>query len=329
MKNLDFSHGKFVLAPKFWVCSRMENSVKNEYYYEIYGLKVTSQIEFPEAYRVDGMEEEEIEVNISLSDLLDEYQKLKLEGRLYKMEKDVLWFFMEGVGDFVIRNGHEILVNPQEGYDKKNLRAMVLGTCFGTLLIQRQILAIHGSAVVSHNRAIIICGQSGSGKSTLTTQLRKKGFQFMADDTVALRSVEGCIYACPAYPQQKLCKDAALHFGYSLDQLLLLEEDRQKYAIRLNHDYCSKKMILGCIVEICAEDCDKVELEVLQGHDKLESFVTNLYHYTTYRNIGMDSSIFKQCIKIVQDIPIYRIHRPKSKQTMEEQLSLVLQLISK
>jgi hypothetical protein len=56
---------------------------------------------------------------------------------------------------------------------------------------------IHGGAVARGDRAVGICGASGSGKSTLIAALFRRGFDYLADDMIALSAPNGEILPLP------------------------------------------------------------------------------------------------------------------------------------
>jgi hypothetical protein len=57
---------------------------------------------------------------------------------------------------------------------------------------------IHGAAIATADgRAVILPGEGGSGKSTLAAWLSRRGFGFLADDTVALDAPHGRVVAWP------------------------------------------------------------------------------------------------------------------------------------
>lgn len=59
---------------------------------------------------------------------------------------------------------------------------------------------------------------------------RKLGF--LADDTVRVHPGTMGMLAEPSYPQQKLCRDMALKCGKPLEELIYIDEERDKYAWR-------------------------------------------------------------------------------------------------
>ena len=68
------------------------------------------------------------------------------------------------------------------------------------------------------DKGIIITGTSGSGKSTLTAELISDGAVMLADDMIVTGYDDnGFPTIYPAFPQQKLCRDAAIKKGYDLD----------------------------------------------------------------------------------------------------------------
>ena len=56
---------------------------------------------------------------------------------------------------------------------------------------------IHGAAVAHNAKGLALCGPSGSGKTTLAAGLIGKGFDYLADDLVALSAPTGTIVPWP------------------------------------------------------------------------------------------------------------------------------------
>lgn len=59
------------------------------------------------------------------------------------------------------------------------------------------LVLIHGGAVARKGEGIVLCGPSGSGKSTLTAGLVSAGFDYLADDLVAVSAPDGKIVPWP------------------------------------------------------------------------------------------------------------------------------------
>jgi hypothetical protein len=284
-----------------------------EYYYKIYGLIIRSVIEFPEAYETD-VRPAEVEIKYGP---MPEYIKRKQEEGYHTsiLLREYKWFNFPKEGNFLIERGKCITVELDETADEKHIHALILGACLGSILYQREIVAIHGAAVIWQNKAIIVSGISGAGKSTISTELRKKGCLFLADDTVAITIVDGVIYANPAYPQQKLCSDAAIDYGYDLKDLILLDEGREKYAVRLTEGVCPDSKEVAALICVDVLNADQVSVEETTGSRKLEYILKNLYNYIDFKNIGMNTNVFKKCLEIAQKVPVFRVERTADKNT--------------
>ena len=248
------------------------------------------------------------------------------EGKIAIYLRKESWFFIKDIGQYYIANGNEIIVEAFEGADLHSIKSFVLGAALGVLLLQRETLVLHGSGVVVDNQAWIITGDSGAGKSTLTTRILKDKAIFLADDTVAIETAEQ-IYAMPGYPQQKLCKDAAVELGYDINQLRKINEEREKYAVALTDNFYNDKIELGLVCELIVYDGEEVQIEEMQGHEKLQAFLHNIYMGVTLKYSGMSPEFFTKCLQVVQKVPWYRIKRPKSGNTTTEQLKLLTQAL--
>ena len=152
------------------------------YSYNVYGLNVQSEIEFPELLSSNCKEYKYTDVNISYGRLSKEIAEEIEMGKLCSLNKETMWFYINDVAKYYIHSGNIIIVEPFNNADNHDVKAFLLGSAFGMLLIQKNIVAIHGGTIVVDGQAIIITGEQGAGKSTLTSALREKGYFFMADD---------------------------------------------------------------------------------------------------------------------------------------------------
>lgn len=290
--------------------------------YKVYGLSIDSEIEFEEMISLE--QEETADVSICYGKMPSFIKEKKAQGYRYSIKGlEYYWLLFDEVGEFYIQNGNQITVEVYPNAKPHYVRAVILGTAMGLLMLQRGVIAIHGGAVIMKDRAVVISGNSGAGKSTLVTQLREQKYKMLADDTVALTLTKDMVYANAAYPQQKLCKDTAFAFDYRLEDLIYIDENKGKYALRLTDEFQDGRIQLGIICVLRVYDGEEVIIKELQGHKKLETFLNNLYSYVTYKEIGMPAEQFQDCLKIIQSIPIYEIHRPRGKQTTTEQIALL------
>lgn len=286
-------------------------------YYMIYGLTVASQITFPEAWEIDVPDE--IDVEVVYGPMPDYIQAKKDKGYLTSIRGvKHRWFYFENEGDFLIEHGNKVTIKRHPNADEAHIRSLALGAGLGSALFQKDILALHGGAVVLDNQAIVVSGRCGAGKSTLVTALRNQGCLFLADDTVALVKEEGRFMAQPAYPQQKLCKDAALNFGLDLTQLVKLEEEREKYAVKVRDIFCNEPKPLNTLVIIEKNQEEVLEITEVQGTRKLEYFINNLYSVNNFKMVGMSPELLKLSMQVVESINIIHVKRPSNQMVAEE-----------
>jgi len=62
------------------------------------------------------------------------------------------------------------------------VRLYLLGSAWGALCYQRDLLVLHASAVRVDGRAVAFCGRPGMGKSTLAAWLAESGHALVSDD---------------------------------------------------------------------------------------------------------------------------------------------------
>ncbi|WP_455718316.1 hypothetical protein [Anaerosporobacter sp.] len=295
-----------------------------EYYYSIYGLIVKSEIELPEAYEI--LETTAVDVTIGYGNMPEFILNKKSNGSYSSVfQREYSWVYYENEGDFLMLNGREIVVTLAKRYNIKHIRAIILGTCLGNILYQRETIAIHGGAVVFGDKAVVVSGVSGAGKSTVSLALREKGGVFLADDTVVAIAEEDYIYAYPGYPQQKMCKDTTTRFGFDINTLIELEEERDKYALQLTEEeFCNIKKPIHLMAFLDITDDEELVVEELQGNNKLQYLLQNQYAIESFRRGGLNKNIFRKCIECANRVKMILITRPKGKDYSDEISNIII-----
>lgn len=313
----------------------MENRDNEKVYlYKIYGLTVKSDMEFSEAIEID--EDVNIDVTINIGKIPSHINRYIEEGRISNYTIDETWFYIKNVGKYYIHSGNTIVVEPMLNSSTMSLKAYILGSSLGFLMIQRNIIAIHGGSININGKSIIITGDSGAGKSTLTTFLREEGYGFISDDISSLsvsyyklNDKNTCnVTVQPAYPQQKLCRDTMLNFNYSLSKYRMVDEDREKFIIPLRESFVNKPIALRAIVELQTYDGDDVVINEVIGAEKIKIFMKNIYRSWVFEYYNIPKEYFKLCLDTIKNISVYIIKRPRDKFTVEYQKDKILEIMN-
>jgi GTPase SAR1 family protein len=294
---------------------------KKIYRYKAFGLNLNSDIEIPELDIGNGEKDVRIQLGIVPNDINDMVE----HSDQYQLSRTEFTFDIEDVARYHIIDGNQIVVEPYAETDMDRVTVYLLGTAMGVLFIQRNRIAIHGSTVSVGQRAIIITGDCGAGKTSLSSEFRKNGYGFLADDISAISmNQELQLFVHPAFPQQRLCTDTALNMGYDLSTLKLASMEENKYIVKLEEQYIGEKMPLAAIVEICISDTEEVTLEELRGIDKIKHIEKNIYCGPLYDNMGFTNDYYQALLLIAKITAYYKVSRPISGFTVEEQLKKII-----
>jgi serine kinase of HPr protein (carbohydrate metabolism regulator) len=181
-------------------------------------------------------------------------------------------------------------------------------------------MALHCAAISKEGEAILIAGESGSGKSTVTDALLKKGYDLLADDLVIVRdNALGEILTAPGFPYQKLCRDVVTCRGYRLDDLLYINEEKDKFLVPYEGEFSLKEKPLKAMFLLAeVEENDRLLIEELKGIDKFHAYISNLFLRRLLKEQSYTANVGKTCLTIAAKISIYLIRRPKGKDTLNE-----------
>jgi hypothetical protein len=296
------------------------------YAYTAYGLAIHSFLPLPELI----CEEQKADVVFRLGKIDESNLHTVDKTHRFKADSNEAYYFMEGVGSFLARKGQEIIVDPRMDADERVVRLCLLGPVLALILHQRQRLVLHASAIAAGDKAIVFLGGQGWGKSTLAAALHVRGYRMLADDVTAVQMDSDCPKVLPGFPQFKLWPDAVTALGDSPEGLPLVHPDFAKRAFRATSVFSRCSLPLKRIYVLGRGEY--VEIEPLSPREALLELIRHSYAARFGNHLLQATGIakhFKQCVGLVQNARLYRFRRPTSLSFLDEQVSILINDISR
>ena len=218
---------------------------------------------------MEDIREDDIDVYFLYGTMPDNIRKLRLEGKSSFYSKDYVWFEIDNVASYYIKDGNKVIVEPCKEANNIIVNVFLMCSCLGFIMLQRDKVAIHGGTIVVNDKAVILTGDRGAGKSTLTTALRLKGHKFISDDVAAVE-IDDEIKINHGFPYQKLCKDAMINFNYDYKEVISFMSDSQmKYIVPAHNQFTYDDTKLLAVVEIVEGDVENILMTEIRGSKKL------------------------------------------------------------
>lgn len=295
--------------------------------YNAFGLNIKSEIPLPELSQSYTDEPPEVEILIANLDL-EFGNKAYQQGRIIVDGQKVM-FQISGAATFKIEDGQRIIVSPIKNADYNKIRLYILGTCMGILLMQRKILALHGSAVAIGGKAYAFVGDSGAGKSTLASAFMNNGFKLLTDDVIPVTIKEnGLPFIFPTYPQQKLWDESLQYFDMDSRDYNPLFERENKFAIPVHSQYHDSPMILGGLFEITKNESNNIIINPINGLERFSRLYNQTFRKSLILRLGLTEWHFIESAKLIKNIKMYQIQRPIEAFTANELVDKILTIIT-
>lgn len=286
------------------------------YYYSLYGLTVESDLDFFQLRELKH-KPEQIDVFIYQS-ILENRLEEELEGKSYSIGKHSTILSNKTV-HLVVEEGNTIKYQAKENANWQYLKTYLLGFGFAFLFLQKNQMAIHCSSVVCDKGALLLAGESGSGKSTLTRALIKAGFKLLADDMELVWVRGNDLFAYPAFPYQKMCRNEVEKLA-NPQEAIYIDEMKDKFMVPCFSVFEEQEQKVMGIVTLKASNCEQVQLEEVKGLEKLYAIYGNLFVRKLLQQEKINPHILDDCLKIAAIIPIYHLNRPVGVDSVEEQI---------
>lgn len=283
--------------------------------YTAYGLRILSELPFPELGGGDGVEET-VRIRCACIRSKPPAQATPDLGGDDR-EIHLAW---ESSGSIVVRWGSEILVDARSGVEEALLRTLVLGPALALLLHQRGRLVLHASAVRTNTGAVLFLGGSGWGKSAIAAAMYRRGHPLAADDLAPVHFDGDLPHVYPGFPRLRLWPEFARRLDPSAD-----DDARQHGGVEKRH--------VPAGLGFSTVPLRLRSIYVLDGHGSTlvrdlrpqEALLDLLRHTYTARLLagGRSAVHLAQCARLLESVPVRRLRRGSDAEAFDRLAAVV------
>lgn len=297
------------------------------YQYRIYNLCLSSDIAFPQLLTISD-EDAKTLPRITFSEAPFPAHFKRDEVCFSHIAKDVS-YLSNSYCYLLIEQGSRISYERKGDTTDMLLCAFLLGWGISILCLQRGELAMHASCIAGPEGAILISGNSGSGKSTVTNELLSLGYSFLADDISVLHFEENdAVTASPAFPYQKLCRDVVERLNLPQEELIYVDEKKDKFLVPYKGDFIDSPIPLRAIFILSVSPEDHVSFKELSGIPKFQACMNSLFLRPLLGDSLYSPENGVAGLTLASRIPVYWISRPVNKDSKAEIIHHILSTVN-
>ena len=302
-----------------------------KYHHYIYGLNISSDINFPELIIGEGLESD-ITLKFGRLNLVLE-ESVKTDQDLgFWMTPNKVAVVSQQMGQFLVSNGNEIIIDPSPATDEQAIRSLVLDILLPAILHQRNFLLLHASAVACGG-AIAFIGPSGTGKSTMAMAMHTYRHQsfvngegssgIFTDDMVAIKfDAAGNPLVLPGFLQLKFLPETIQGIKHLKDKISSETDPLTQKHICSESSYFAKKALPLKKIYLLTEN-PEVSIESVSPQECFRELMHNSYAPGLLASRKTSAEQFYQYMRLAQKVSICRLKRPKSFSILPELVELV------
>lgn len=250
--------------------------------YLLYGVVIGLPFTFSQLRESDS----DPDVVVNLGPIEHQDIRWAEEGLCHKAAPGVYFIRIQGIANYLVRNGCEIVVEMVDGADPEAVKLFLLHPVMGALLIQRDLLPLQGSCVVYKKRAFALLGASATGKSFLAAGLMKKGLKVLSDHICCV--IENPhLMVTPGYPFLLLWHKGLRLLGEQNNRFARVRQGLEKYFFPLDCMAEEGVAPLCGIYLLSNWNRDGHEFDTLTGFDKMFRILDHTYHEPSVKAMGI------------------------------------------
>jgi hypothetical protein len=297
------------------------------YQYVLCGLRVESDLAFPELTPWEGPADAPVEIEF----LLDHVEPLKdpdeTRSKFEVRGPGTIVFLIRGVGRVLIERGRRVVFDVFADVAPLALRTNFIGTIQAVLWHQRGYLPLHGSAVLVDGRAIAVAGPTTAGKSVTAAALTRRGYPLVADDFTVIDWQPEPPIVLPAYQKLRLLKDACDKLDLLGAALAEAHPSEEKYVLATEAAPSNAAVPITDIF-ILTERGSEFSAEKLGPVQGVQQLLTSVHMLEAAYALGLQKQVFTAINAIVSKVRLWRIVVPDGLDRTGETAESIAALVS-
>jgi hypothetical protein len=229
-----------------------------------------------------------------------------------KVSEEQFFLQIYNQAQFYVEKGEQINIYLEEGADIDSVQLFLNGSVLGSVLLQKKILAFHGSSFSYKEHGVIICGRAGAGKSSVTAAFCHNDAQFITDDISPISIEEEQIYINPLKTEIKLWDDALAQLSIPSENLRKIRPSLNKFYFPF--EYCAElNPTLHLIVILETHNNDEFTSSELFGINKFKALKNQVYRKIYLKGMPQtEQHLYRQLLNLGQRIRVLHITRPQT-----------------
>lgn len=296
--------------------------------YLIGGITLISEIALPELPPLQQQSPTPHPVQIRLGALPDHLPGgVQLDPDCFATPQQYL-LKIQGVARYLVSDGREIVVDPDDAAPGLDVRGYLLGSIFVVLCQQRGLLPLHASAIAGRSGVAAFLANSGQGKSTLAAHLAQRGFRVLADDVCLIDITRpGSAMVIPTAPWLKLWRNSLENLGKKAEGLARVFTDDDKYRLPLAPVLTPEPILRLIFLEGNEIGSTMVEMEEIPRVHAVPSLMKLTHHSYVLEATGQLEENFQRCGRVLSQARAYRLIRPWGLMHLEQTVDVLENLL--
>ncbi len=292
--------------------------------YRGFGLKIVSDIEFPELFPDDFDLED---VKIASGPIHDPWFENHAARRIHqRVDPDVFRLQIPDAGRYLVKNGSLVQMEPLSASDPTAFRMYGLTVAFSACLLQRNLMLLHASGIILSDAVFLFAGASGAGKSTLLARLMQHGHQIFSDDVCVLdgrKNEQERSLAAASYPLLKLDQEGLDRF-FPASPRKKLWPDAEKFGVSFHEGFNPEALpVKGIVLLDKSPMIARAEVQELTGLQAFKALSSCTYRPGLMTTVDQQKSHARVISRLIDQAGVFMVRRPDRTDDGLELLSVI------
>lgn len=229
----------------------------------------------------------------------------------FSVSEEEFYLQVKTVGEFMVRQGQEILYRPEPEVDDQSLELFLNGSVLGAVLHQRGIIPFHGSSFLVEGAGVMICGQSGAGKSSVTMAFCQEGALLINDDISPVHFKQSVPHFLSLKTKIKLWDNSLDELGLQPDGLDAIRPNLGKFYVD-NVSKVEEEPPISQIVILSIHNRPDFLVKELQGLGKHQALLNQVYRKNYLKGMPKrEQQYFKEVLTLARAVRVIQMTRPQ------------------